>query len=117
VAGVENDLQLNDVASELRDRYGDPPPAVENLMQYAALKLVCQRVGVSQIERKREFVSLRFTEKAEIDPAKLARFVGTNKGSQFTPQGILKFTLKLARADEVLTGLRGILEGLEATQQ
>ena len=75
---------------------------------------MCQRVGLSQIERKRELVSLRFTEKAEIDPAKLARFVAANKGSQFTPQGVLKFALKSAKADEVLIGLREMLEGLES---
>jgi transcription-repair coupling factor (superfamily II helicase) len=114
VAGVENDQQLADVSAELRDRYGDPPGAVLNLLHYAALKLVCQRVGLSQIERKRELVSLRFTEKADIDPAKLARFVAANKGSQFTPQGVLKFALKSAKADEVLIGLREMLEGLES---
>jgi transcription-repair coupling factor (superfamily II helicase) len=114
VAGVENEAQLNDVSTELRDRYGEPPAAVQNLLQYAALKIVCQRVGVAQIERKRDLVSVRFTEKAEIDPSKLAQFVASNRGSQFTPQGVLKCTLKSSRPDEVLNGLREMLEGLEA---
>ncbi len=114
VAGVENEQQLNDVAGELRDRYGDPPPAVQNLLQYAQLKLACQRVGVTQIERRRDLVSIRFGENAEIDPARLAQFVASSKGAAFTPQGILKFTMKPTKADEILNGLRQLLEQLSA---
>ena len=116
VAGVENEAQLSDVTGELRDRYGEPPAAVQNLLQYAALKLVCQRVGVSQIERRRDLVSIRFTEAADIDPAKLAQFVAGNKGAQFTPQGMLKFAMKAARAEEILNGLRDLLTQIAAEE-
>src|SRR5262249_42830007 len=114
VAGVENESQLNDVSGELRDRYGDPPPPVRSLLDYAALKLVCQRVGVAGVERKRDQVNVRFTDKAEIDPSKLAKFVASNKGAQFTPAGILKFTLRANRPEEVLKGIRELLEQLAA---
>src|SRR5690349_23603328 len=46
VAGVEAESQLADVAAELQDRYGEPPQAVRNLLDYASLKLLCIRVGV-----------------------------------------------------------------------
>ena len=55
VAGVETESQLKDVGAELQDRYGPPPPPVRNLLDYASLKLLCMRVGVNAIERKREF--------------------------------------------------------------
>ncbi len=112
VAGVESEEQLREVSAELRDRYGEPPPAVQNLLHYAALKLLCQKVGVSAIERRRDLVSVRFVEKAEVDPGKIMHFVTRSKGSQFTPQGVLKFTQKGANADEVLTGLRTTLAEL-----
>ncbi len=64
VAGVESESQLEEVAGELGDRYGTPPPAVRNLLEYATLKLLSQRIGVSQIERRREAVSIRFSEKS-----------------------------------------------------
>ena len=91
-----------------------PPPPVRSLLDYAALKLVCQRVGVAGVERKRDVVQVRFTEKAEIDPGKLAKFVGANKGAQFTPAGILKFTLRASRAEEVLKNIRELLQQLSA---
>jgi transcription-repair coupling factor (superfamily II helicase) len=109
VAGVENEAQLADVSGELNDRYGEAPAPVKTLLDYAALKLVCQRIGVAGIERKRDLVNIRFTEKAEIDLSKLATFVGKNKGAQFTPAGILKFTLKVSSPSAVLNELRDLL--------
>jgi transcription-repair coupling factor (superfamily II helicase) len=112
IAGVESESQLADVRSELQDRYGEPPSAVRNLLEYASLKLLAMRAGVTGIDRKREQVSVRFKDNANIDPERLMRFVASQKGAQFTPQGILKFSLKSSRADEVLTHLRTLLEQL-----
>jgi transcription-repair coupling factor (superfamily II helicase) len=112
VARVETESQLTDVAGELEDRYGTPPPAVRNLLDYASLKLLCLRVGVNAIERKRDSVTFKFRQNAAIDPEQLARFVSTQKGAQFTPDGMLKFALKVTVADEVLRALRTVLEQL-----
>ncbi|MGH9494838.1 MAG: TRCF domain-containing protein, partial [Candidatus Sulfotelmatobacter sp.] len=112
VARVETESQLTDVAGELQDRYGTPPPAVRNLLDYASLKLLCIRVGVNAIERKRDFVTLKFRQNAEVDPESLARFVAAQRGAQFTPDGMLKFALKITAAEEVLRALRTVLEQL-----
>jgi transcription-repair coupling factor (superfamily II helicase) len=116
VAGVETESQLTDVAAELQDRYGEPPRAVRNLLDYAALKLLSLRVGVNAIDRKRDTVSFKFRQNAAVDPEHLARFVSAQKGAQFTPDGTLKFVLKPTAADEVLGSLRTILEQLSAEE-
>jgi transcription-repair coupling factor (superfamily II helicase) len=109
VAGVETEPQLTEVAAELEDRYGPPPPPVRSLMEYATLKLLARRVGVAGIERKRDQVSVRFNPNANIDPARLAQFVAGSPGAQFTPAGILKFSLKTTSPAEVLSNLRSLL--------
>ena len=114
VARVETESQLADVTAELQDRYGPPPPAVRNLLDYASLKLLCMKVGVNAIERKRDHVTLKFQQNAAVDPEQLARFVSAQRGAQFTPDGMLKFVLKAAAADEVLRALRDTLEQLSA---
>jgi len=116
VAGVETDSQLHDVRSELIDRYGELPSAVRNLLSYAALKLQAMRVGATAIERKREFMNIKFAPTAAIDPGKLARFVASQKGTQFTPDGTLKFTIRIASAEGILQTLRDLLEELEAQE-
>jgi len=117
VAGVETEAQLNDVAAELGDRYGTPPPPVRNLLEYAELKLLSHRIGVAQIERRRDAVSIRFTEKATIDPERLARWVQAEAGSQFTPAGVLKFTLKEKQPQQILTRLKALLGQLAGEEQ
>ncbi len=117
IAGVESESQLEDVAGELGDRYGTPPPPVRNLIEYAALRLLSQRIGVAQIERRREAVSIRFTEKASVDPERLARFVASEPGTQFTPAGVLKFSLKEKQPEQVLLRLKSLLEQLAGEQQ
>jgi transcription-repair coupling factor (superfamily II helicase) len=117
VAGVETESQLKDVNSELKDRYGEPPSAVQNLLSYAKLKLLCLEIGVLQIERKRDLVNVKFQEKANIDPGKLARFVASQKGTQFTPDGTLKFSIKTNTADGILQTLRDLLEELGTNER
>ncbi|HKH99848.1 MAG TPA: transcription-repair coupling factor [Candidatus Sulfotelmatobacter sp.] len=116
VARVETESQLSDVGSELQDRYGPPPSAVRNLLDYASLKLLCMRVGVNAIERRRDSVTFKFRQNAAVDPEQLARFVSAQKGAQFTPDGMLKFVLKVTAAGEVLRALRTVLEQLAAEE-
>jgi transcription-repair coupling factor (superfamily II helicase) len=117
VAAVENEQQLADVRDELADRYGEPPAAVRNLLDYATLKLAAERVGVAGIDRRRDVVNVKFIEKAAIDPEKLAHFVAGERGAQFTPAGILRFQLKSTRPEDVLTRLKELLADLAAETQ
>jgi transcription-repair coupling factor (superfamily II helicase) len=116
VARVETESQLSDVGAELEDRYGPPPPPVRNLLDYASLKLLCMRVGVNAIDRKRETVTFKFRQNAAVDPERLARFVSAQRGAQFTPDGMLKFSLKATAAEDVLRALRTILEQLASAE-
>src|ERR1041385_5497533 len=117
VAGIETEPQLADVKSELEDRYGPMPPAVVNLINFAALKLLAVKVGATIIERKRDQISIKFKTNAVIDPEKLMRFVSSQRGAQFTPDGTLKFTLKTMIAADVLAQVQKLLEDLAGVPQ
>ncbi|HUS18645.1 MAG TPA: transcription-repair coupling factor, partial [Terriglobales bacterium] len=109
IAGAETEGQLADVRGELEDRYGPLPLPIRNLLLATSLKMLAQRVGVAQIDRKQNIVHLKFTEKADVDPAKLAQFVASNKGAQFSPGGTLKFVLKSTAAEDVVTRIEKLL--------
>jgi transcription-repair coupling factor (superfamily II helicase) len=117
VAGVDTEKQLEDVTAELADRYGEPPAPVRNLLEYATLKLLCRRINVTGIDRHRDVVNVKFGDNPDIDPQKLMRFVSTKKGANFSPQGVLKYTLTATAAEQVLGNLRDVLENLAAQQQ
>jgi transcription-repair coupling factor (superfamily II helicase) len=111
IAGAENEKAIADLRAEMEDRYGALPDATVYLLEAAALRLECERLGVAQIDRKRAELQIRFTEKAAIDPQHLMRLVARNakRGAQFTPQGLLKFPLAATRPDDVLLEIRDLL--------
>ena len=111
IAGIENDKALDDVRTELEDRYGPLPVSVAHLLEAARLRLECERIGVAQIDRKRDAVHIRFTESAAVDPGRLMKLVARNakRGAQFTPQGVLKFPIASLKPDEILAEVRALL--------
>jgi len=114
IAGIDSDRALDEVRAELEDRYGPLPVSVEHLLQAARLRIECERVGVAQVDRKRDQLHIRFTETAAVDPGRLMKLVSRNakRGAQFTPQGVLKFPLTATKPEEVLVEVRALLEEL-----
>ncbi len=111
IAGAADEKALADLRAEMEDRYGPLPDATVYLLEAAALRHECERIGISQIDRKRAELLIRFTENAKIDPQNLMRLVARNakRGAQFTPQGVLKYPLAATRPDEVLLEIRDLL--------
>ncbi len=116
IAGVENEAAVDDVRKELVDRYGPPPASVEHLLEAARLRIECEKIGVAQVDRKRDQLHIRFTESAAIDPGRLMKLVAKNakRGAQFTPQGVLRFPLNSTKPEEVLIEVRLLLEELSS---
>jgi transcription-repair coupling factor (superfamily II helicase) len=137
IAGAEDYAALTDVRAELQDRYGALPESVENLLGAGEIRLHAQLLGIAQIDRKRtqievnkaktfvEMLHLKFAERdgadsnraAAIDPGVLMKLVSRNtkRGAQFTPQGILRWPLTSAKAEDVLNETRALLESLDTT--
>jgi transcription-repair coupling factor (superfamily II helicase) len=61
-------------------------------------------------------VTFKFRQSAAVDPEQLARFVSSQRGAQFTPDGMLKFVLKATAPAEVLQTLRAVLEQLASSE-
>ncbi|HEY4354867.1 MAG TPA: transcription-repair coupling factor [Acidobacteriaceae bacterium] len=70
IAGAETEAVLTDVRGELEDRYGRPPETVLHLLSVGEIRLLCERIGIAQIERKR--VAVEEPKKGATAPAKPA---------------------------------------------
>ena len=114
IAGAASESAINEVRAELDDRYGAPPDATVYLLEASMLRLECERLGIAQVDRKRNEVQIRFMEHSIVDPQTLMRLVAKNakRGAQFTPQGLLKYPLAATRPDEVLLELHDVLAKL-----
>jgi len=117
IAGAVSESEMIELRAEMQDRYGAPPDATVYLLEAAELRLECERLGIAQVDRKRNDLHLRFTDKAVVDPALLMRVVARNakRGAQFTPQGVFRYPLRATRSDEILLELRELLSSLEPT--
>jgi len=79
------------VVAELEDRYGPLPRAVQNLVRYAALKAVAERLLVESIEQSHGGVSVRFHPQTCVPAQRLVAFVRKTPGARLEPSGILRF--------------------------
>jgi transcription-repair coupling factor (superfamily II helicase) len=56
LAAVADETALGDIEAELVDRYGDPPPAVRNLVEVARLRTVARAAGIADVSVQGAFV-------------------------------------------------------------
>jgi transcription-repair coupling factor (superfamily II helicase) len=144
IAGALDQATIDDVRSELHDRYGAPPESVQNLLAAGELRLKCEQLGIAQLDRKRtqvelpnpngnkkqpiktlvEMLHIRFAVPEEgsstlahsqVDPGVLMKLIARNakRGAQFTPQGVFRWPLTSAKAEDVLAETRTLLDQLE----
>jgi len=94
IAEVSNEDEREEVRKELEDRFGVPPPAVDNLLDYAVLKALAERLLVASIERRGEQVAVKFHDETPIKPEKLVRVIRGRRGMRLDPSGVLWFDWK-----------------------
>jgi transcription-repair coupling factor (superfamily II helicase) len=112
ISSIASDVEKQDVHRELADRFGAPPATVENLLEYAALKSMCERLRISAVERQGNRIAIRFHAETPLDPATLVKVVRSRKGIKLDPSGVL--WLETTRGESVPGALRNVLLGLQA---
>jgi transcription-repair coupling factor (superfamily II helicase) len=98
IADARDPGQAETLRSELADRYGPPPEAVETLLRFALLKSQAERAGVEAVDRRGGALQIKFHPGSKIDPARLMELVSSQEGAQFTPAGVLRLPLPASRA-------------------
>jgi transcription-repair coupling factor (superfamily II helicase) len=112
ISSAEDEADLADIHSEVEDRYGPIPEAVERLFDYSRLRREAARLGVISIDREGDRLAVKFAESARIDPGKLVALVSSD-GASFSPAGVLK--IRLASQDDaaIFTQVRELLSRLQ----
>ncbi len=113
IADASTREQAVRVLAELEDRYGTPPAAVSQLVEFSVLKTLAQKLGIESVERRGGFLNIKFHKESRIEPATLMNLVQSTPGVQFTPAGVLRLPLDGLPGPEVLIeSLRSYLERL-----
>jgi transcription-repair coupling factor (superfamily II helicase) len=112
ISSVSSETEKQDVHKELADRFGVPPKAVENLLEFAVLKSMCERLRIASVERQGTKIALRFHPETNLEPASVVKVVRSRKGIKLDPSGVL--WMEVSRGEPVTAALRQVLEGLSA---
>ena len=107
ISSISSDEEKQDVRKELEDRFGALPSSVDNLLEYAVLKSMCERLRISAVERQGTRIAIRFHAETTIDPAALVAVVRSRKGVKLDPSGVL--WLEVARGESVPAAVRNVL--------
>jgi len=95
IAAAESDAALDDLAAEIQDRFGPPPPAAQSLLRIARLKLAARALGVRRLDLGPQGGTVLFEEQSRIDPATVVHMI--QRGSrEYRLDGPLR--LRVARA-------------------
>ena len=111
ISSIKTQDEQADVAKELEDRFGPLPPSVGNLLEYAALKSICERLRISMVERQGNRLAIRFHPETPLDPATLVQVVRSREGIRLDPSGVL--WMEVPRGEAVVPALRNVLLGLQ----
>jgi transcription-repair coupling factor (superfamily II helicase) len=117
IADVREPEQAEAMRTDLTDRYGILPDAVETLLRFALLRSNAQRIGIEAVDRRGGGLNIKFHPGSKIEPARLMHLVSSQPGAQFTPAGVLRLPLPSSGdgAAAVLDFLDGSLKELVRT--
>jgi transcription-repair coupling factor (superfamily II helicase) len=101
-AAAPDEDSVHELAEELEDRFGPPPPPVMTLTALMALKPALRGLRVLGCDASAQRVTLHFSSDAPLDRVKLAALVAQSRSYQLTPDG------KLISRHEPAPGVNGI---------
>jgi transcription-repair coupling factor (superfamily II helicase) len=73
LAKMESAEEVKRIEEEFRDRFGELPSVVNNLLYAVKVKLLAAQAGIESISREDRQVLIKFREGAKIEPARLER--------------------------------------------
>jgi transcription-repair coupling factor (superfamily II helicase) len=111
ISSIATEAEKQDIRKELEDRFGPVPQTVENLLEYAVLKSMAERLRISAVERQGNRVAVRFHPETTLDPATLVQVVRSRSGIKLDPSGVL--WMEAVRGESVPAAVRNVLLGLQ----
>jgi transcription-repair coupling factor (superfamily II helicase) len=115
VSSVAGEAEKQDVHKELEDRFGALPKAVENLLEFAVLKSMCERLRIASVERQGTKIAMRFHPETTLEPSAVVKVVRSRKGIKLDPSGVL--WMEVERGESVTGALRKVLTGLSGQSE
>jgi transcription-repair coupling factor (superfamily II helicase) len=117
IAGIHTQEEYLDMQDELADRFGDPPKAVQLLLEVVLVKAEAHAMGITSITQKHGNILLEFRPQPNIDVGRLMQLIASAKGKYLFTAGATPYlTIKPGRGegDKPLQLVKNFFEALKA---
>lgn len=111
LAGMRAHQEVEDMAVEIRDRFGPVPSETVALCETLELKLLCRKIGIARIEAGTDSVRLQFRHKEIANPAGLVNLVSSRRDvMSLKPDGTLILRQRFSPAGEKISAVRSLCQ-------
>lgn len=110
IAEVETESDAMDVTDELIDRFGDPPPAVQGLIDIALLRNTASRLGITEVKQQGEALLLYV---AQLDMGQVGALIKLMQGRVLLSAGSRPYLSVKLQGREPLEALSEVLSAME----
>jgi transcription-repair coupling factor (superfamily II helicase) len=94
IAAARTERELEEALAEVKDRYGEPPASVLQLVDYGRIRVLADRLGIESIDRDGQVVHFKFRPQTKVDPTRLVALVRARPGLALSPPVTLKLDLR-----------------------
>ncbi|MGH8092466.1 MAG: TRCF domain-containing protein, partial [Chthoniobacterales bacterium] len=109
-----SEASRDEVRKELDDRFGPPPPAVVNLLDYAVLKALAEKLLVATIDRRGEQLAIKFYDDTPLGPERLVNLIGKRRDMRLDPAGMLLLDWKRGKETRPMEAAKKVLKELQS---
>jgi transcription-repair coupling factor (superfamily II helicase) len=114
ITSIRDDLELEDLQDELRDRYGDIPEETVNLLRIITIKFTLRKMKICKLERGTNTLVYTFLAQTPVKPARILELVTKSKNSvRFTPDGKLIVPARIEDPDSLFAEIKKVLQALD----
>lgn len=113
IAGLRSEAEREEVRRELTDRFGPPPPAVANLLDYSVLKALAEKLLVASVDRRGDQIAIKFYEDTPLGPERLVNLIRKRRDLRLDPSGALWLAWKSTKGGP-MDAVRNVLLQLQS---
>jgi transcription-repair coupling factor (superfamily II helicase) len=81
IASIQMDEDLQQVVSELHDRFGPIPDEVLSLLAISEIRIFCRRMSIASLKERKGHVEVEFARVSRISAEKVVRMIAESGGS------------------------------------
>ena len=112
LANCSDQNSLDDLRSELIDRFGLLPEPGSALLESHRLRLLAKPLGIAKMDASNVAISLQFIPEPPIDPARLVHLIQTRRNYKLAGQDKLRVSITSASWSERVANIRILLNEL-----